>query len=63
MAEDLFSIPDPNNPKPPHLIWLYKLRGFRDNGDGNADLTDMMWFPVGQRTHYKKEVSVPLVRD
>lgn len=38
------------------MVYLYKLRGFRDDGEGNANLSDMMHFPVGMRTDYKREV-------
>ena len=61
VAEELFKIketpsyagekiPDPD------MVWVYKLRGFRENDDV-ADITDLMNFPIGTRLDYKKEVS------
>jgi S-adenosylmethionine decarboxylase proenzyme len=39
----------------PEMVWLYKLRGFRENDDV-ADITDLMHYPIGSRLDYKKEV-------
>ena len=39
----------------PEMVWIYKLRGFREN-ENVAGITDLMNFPIGTRLDYKQEV-------
>lgn len=60
VAEKLFKIKetplyDGQTFPDPHMVWVYKLRGFRENDDV-ADITDLMHYPIGTRMDYKKEV-------
>lgn len=64
-VERLFSVPIPtssNTEEPvekPEAIWAYKVRGFGgdDDAETSAELSDLLTFPIGAMTDYKKEVS------
>jgi S-adenosylmethionine decarboxylase proenzyme len=60
VAEELFKIKETpsyagEDLLDPEMVWVYKLRGFRENDDV-ADITDFMHYPIGSRLDYKKEV-------
>jgi S-adenosylmethionine decarboxylase proenzyme len=45
----------------PEMVWVYKLRGFRENDDV-AGITDLMNYPIGMRLDFKKEVCTNIGR-
>lgn len=64
LVETLFAVPtkikstDVNKPAQPKMVWAHKYRGF-DHGESSAmEIADMLRFPVGQMSDYKKEVCV-----
>ncbi|KAL3915824.1 MAG: hypothetical protein SGILL_005465, partial [Bacillariaceae sp.] len=59
LAEELFALPksDPKSSKP-KVVWAHKIRGFSDEDAADvAETTDMLWFPIGMMTEYKKEIA------
>lgn len=59
MAQKLFAVPREGfaDAKEPNVIWAHKTRGFVNDAEHLAEMTDLEYFPVGKMTDYKNEVS------
>jgi S-adenosylmethionine decarboxylase proenzyme len=57
VAENLFSVPEPNSQLKPHMIWAHKVRGFpQETMSGESEITDFFNFPIGRISDFKREV-------